>query len=82
MDYRSMHELPDFVTFRLKGVVFTCLVCPWVDGNLRQVRYQVVEREGNKMGRIRSEEIRISFLLTLRKGYDKQYMSFILGTGE
>lgn len=78
-DYRFMYGLPDFVEFTLKGVKFTCLVRPWVDGTLRQVRYEIVAHHGKKTAPIRSIDIRIHFILALRKDYNIEYLDFMLG---
>lgn len=87
MSYRKIFRfgLPDAVTFQLKGRVYCCKVHLFVHPYNR-IDYTVIGLDGGcsvdprtnePLNTLRSFEIHVAFLNTLRKGFNQEYMEFI-----
>ena len=72
----QMFNLPDFVSVELYGQTFTALVVPYVDGNFRQVRFNICAVDGIKTAKIRWAEKIDAFENSLKTKYAIEWAAF------
>ena len=79
------YNLPEQVHFGLRGRVYLCQVHLFVHPHNR-VEYTVIALDGNyfvdpitgqSLNTLKSFEIQVAFLITLRKFFNQEYMDFI-----
>jgi len=78
-NFQKMYEFPDFVTVDLYGQQFTALVSPYISGNFRQVRFDIVAIEGEKTQKIRWSEKINAFQNQLKANYPDEWEAFHKG---
>ena len=76
LNSQKMHNLPDFVSVELYGQTFTALVVPYVDGNFRQVRFNICAVDGIKTAKIRWAEKIDAFENSLKTKYAIEWAAF------
>ena len=74
-----MYNLPDFVSITLYGQTFEALVCPYVDRNFRQIRFNICAVYGVKTQKIRFAEKITAFENELKNNYPNEWAAFHKG---
>lgn len=75
----SMFNLPDFVSVELYGQTFEALVCPYIDGSFRQIRFNICAVDGTKTQKIRWAEKIEAFENNLKANYPNEWAAFHKG---
>jgi hypothetical protein len=78
-NFSKMHNLPDFISVVLYGQTFEALIVPYVDGEFRQIRFNICAVYGEKKQKIRFAEKIAAFENELKSNYPNEWAAFHKG---